>query len=78
MRKLFFSLLPAVLTLHLSLAGQQLTVSDQIRYDRVVREQDLQSDGQALHPAAARAIARARSPEASGTSAMSWFQMPGC
>jgi len=62
MRKLFFSLLPAVLTLHLSLAGQQLTVSDQIRYDRVVREQDLQSDGQALHPAAARAIARGEKP----------------
>ncbi len=62
MKRAFSPILLAVLILPLTVAGQQFTVSNQFRYDGVVRTADLQPDSHTVHPAAARAIARGEKP----------------
>lgn len=58
-----FLLVPAILLLlPLTIAAQQPSVKNVVRYDGVVTVQDLHQSGQAVHPAAARAMARGEKP----------------
>jgi len=58
-----FLLVPAILLLlPVSIAAQQPEFKNIVRYDGVVTVQDLQPSVQALHPAAARALARGEKP----------------
>jgi hypothetical protein len=58
-----FLLLPALLfLLPVIVTAQQLEIKNAIRYDGVITVQDLHPSGQAVHPAAARAMARGEQP----------------
>lgn len=62
MKKHFFTILIVVLSLHLTVSGQQVTIIDQVKYDGVVRVHDLQPAVRTLHPAAVRAMERGEKP----------------
>ncbi len=51
-----------VVVLSFQVSSQQLKISDAVRFDGVITTQDLETREQALHPAAARALARGEKP----------------
>ena len=62
MKKYFLPVLLLLLLVPVSVTAQQLEIKNAVRYDGVITVQDLNPSEQAVHPAAARAIARGEKP----------------